>query len=127
MRAMLIASTAALNRLTVRLPRPRRIGKDHGVALRAKSTLDVHDNRAPALALVLAGNRRRLDSLLASMPTYSWPAAVIVSFALAGLLSPLIPLAGAIVAYAGARSYQGTILAGVGLAYFVLEPVLAAH
>jgi hypothetical protein len=64
MRAMLIASTAALNRLAVRLPRPWRIGKDHGVALRAKSHLP-DQRRAPAFALVLAGNRRRLDSLLA--------------------------------------------------------------
>jgi hypothetical protein len=63
----------------------------------------------------------------ASMPTHPWPAAVIVGLALAGLLSPLIPLAGAIVAYVVASSHQGTILAGVGLAYVLLElTVLAA-
>ena len=49
-----------------------------------------------------------------------WPAAVIVCLALAGLISPLITLAGAAVAYALADKDQGTLLTGAGLCHVVV-------
>lgn len=49
-----------------------------------------------------------------------WPNAMIVVLIVAGLISPLICLAGAAFAYALADPDQGMILTGAGLAHLVL-------
>lgn len=49
-----------------------------------------------------------------------WPVPVVITLALAGLLSPLIPLAGAAAAFGFADKDQGTILTGAGLMHMVL-------
>lgn len=59
-------------------------------------------------------------------PEAPWPAGVVVGLAAAGLISPLIPLAGAVAAYALADKDQGTILTGAGLAHLVLALTFVA-
>ena len=49
-----------------------------------------------------------------------WPVAVIVGFALAGLISPLITFAGAAAAYGLADKDQGTLLTGAGLFHMIV-------
>lgn len=55
-----------------------------------------------------------------------WPVAVVVGLAAAGLISPLIPFAGAVAAYALADKDQGTILTGACLGHIVIGLTLAA-
>jgi len=55
-----------------------------------------------------------------------WPVAVVVGLIVAGLISPLICFAGAVVAYALADRDQGTILTGAGLAHLLLGLTLLA-
>jgi hypothetical protein len=56
----------------------------------------------------------------------AWPVGVIVGLAVAGLISPLIPFAGAVAAYALADKDQGTVLTGAGLAHLVLALTFVA-
>jgi hypothetical protein len=55
-----------------------------------------------------------------------WPVAVVVGLALAGLISPLITFAGALVAYALADKDQGTLLMGAGLFHVVVALTFAS-
>ena len=55
-----------------------------------------------------------------------WPMAVVAILAVAGLLSPLVPLAGSLVAFAIADRDQGTILGGAALMHLVLTLTLMA-
>jgi hypothetical protein len=55
-----------------------------------------------------------------------WPGAVIVVLALAGLISPLITFAGAVVAYALADKDQGTLLTGAGLFHVIVALTFTA-
>jgi hypothetical protein len=64
-----------------------------------------------------------MDPALGPAP---WPVAVIVGFALAGLISPLITFSGAIGAYALADQEQGTILTGAGLVHMIVALTFAA-
>ena len=56
----------------------------------------------------------------------AWPVPVIVGFALAGLISPLITFAGALAAYALADQEQGTMLTGAGLVHMIVALTFAA-
>jgi hypothetical protein len=49
-----------------------------------------------------------------------WPTPVVVGLGLAGVISPLLCFAGAVVVYAFADRDQGRVLAGVGLAHVLL-------
>ena len=49
-----------------------------------------------------------------------WPLPVVLGLAAAGLISPLIPLAGAVLAYALADQDQGTFLLGAGLVHVLV-------
>jgi len=49
-----------------------------------------------------------------------WPLPIVIALAVAGLLSPLIPLAAAVLAYALADQDQGTFLLGAGLVHVLL-------
>jgi hypothetical protein len=49
-----------------------------------------------------------------------WPLPIVLALAVAGLLSPLIPLAAAVLAYAIADEDQGTFLLGAGMVHVVL-------
>jgi hypothetical protein len=49
-----------------------------------------------------------------------WPTTVVLAIALAGLASPVLTFAGAVVAFALADKEQGTILTGAGLVHMVL-------
>jgi hypothetical protein len=55
-----------------------------------------------------------------------WPAVVIVCLVLAGLISPLITFAGAILAYALADKDQGMLLTAAGLFHVVIASTFAA-
>ena len=55
-----------------------------------------------------------------------WPVAVIVTLALAGLISPLITFAGAAAAYGLADPNQGTLLTGAGLFHIIVALTFAA-
>lgn len=66
---------------------------------------------------------RPMDPALGPAP---WPVPVIVGFALAGLISPLLTFAGAIGAYALADQEQGTILTGAGLVHMIVALTFAA-
>jgi hypothetical protein len=55
-----------------------------------------------------------------------WPVAVIVGFALAGLISPLITFAGAAAAYGLADKDQGTLLTGAGLFHMIVALTFVA-
>ena len=52
--------------------------------------------------------------------TAHWPLPTVLALAVAGLISPLIPFAGAVLAYAVADQEQGTFLLGAGLVHVVL-------
>jgi hypothetical protein len=66
---------------------------------------------------------RPMDPALGPPP---WPVAVIVGLALAGLVSPLITLAGAAAAYGLADKDQGTLLTGAGLFHIVVALTFVA-
>jgi hypothetical protein len=52
--------------------------------------------------------------------TVAWPMPAVLALAVAGLISPLIPFAGAVLAYATADPDQGTFLLGAGLVHVLL-------
>ena len=52
--------------------------------------------------------------------TVAWPWPAVLTLAVAGLISPVIPFAGALVAYAMADQDQGTFLLGAGFVHVVL-------
>ena len=52
--------------------------------------------------------------------TAVWPMPAVLALAVAGLISPLIPFAGAVLAYATADPDQGTFLLGAGLVHVLL-------
>lgn len=52
--------------------------------------------------------------------TTAWPLPAVLFLAAAGLVSPLIPFAGAVLAYAMADQDQGTFLLGAGLVHVLL-------
>jgi len=71
----------------------------------------------------------RLDARAPADPverTTPWPGTLIAGLIAAGLISPLICFAGAVVAYALADRDQGTILTGAGLAHLLLGFTLFA-
>jgi hypothetical protein len=74
--------------------------------------------RTPAL-----GTAPPLDPALGPAP---WPVSVVVGFALAGLVSPLITFAGAAAAYGLADKDQGTLLTGAGLFHVVMALTFVA-
>ena len=53
-----------------------------------------------------------------------WPLPVVLGLAVAGVISPLIPFAGAVLAYALADQDQGTFLLGVGLVHVLMALTL---
>ena len=55
-----------------------------------------------------------------------WPLPTVLTLAVAGLISPLIPLAGAALAYAVADQDQGTFLLGAALVHVLLVLTLLA-
>ena len=52
--------------------------------------------------------------------TVAWPMPAVLAQAVAGLISPVIPFAGAVLAYAMAEQDQGTFLLGAGLVHVLL-------
>ena len=50
----------------------------------------------------------------------AWPMPAVLGLAVAGLISPVIPLGGAVLAYAMADQDQGTFLLGAGLVHVLL-------
>ena len=52
--------------------------------------------------------------------TVAWPMPAVLALAVAGLISPVIPFAGAVLAYAMAEQDQGTFLLGAGLVHVLL-------
>ena len=70
-----------------------------------------------------AGTAAAMDPALGPAP---WPVPVIVGFALAGLISPLITFCGAVAAYGLADQEQGTILTGAGLVHIIVALTFAA-
>jgi len=49
-----------------------------------------------------------------------WPLPTVLALAVAGLISPLVPLAGAVLAYTVADQDQGTFLLGAALVHVLL-------
>ena len=70
-----------------------------------------------------AGPAAAMDPAVGPAP---WPVPVIIGFALAGLISPLITFAGAVAAYALADQEQGTMLTGAGLVHMIVALTFAA-
>jgi hypothetical protein len=50
----------------------------------------------------------------------AWPMPAVLGLAVAGLISPVVPFAGAVLAYATADQDQGTFLLGAGLVHILL-------
>ena len=79
--------------------------------------MSLSHKRQPAAAVA------QMDPAIGPAP---WPVAVIVGFALAGLITPYITFFGALGAYALAAQEQGTILTGAGLVHMIVALTFAA-